>query len=45
MSNAVWKEFEDNALTHSAAHYLMTIKDLREEYFRVPGKLIGLSCQ
>jgi DtxR family transcriptional regulator, Mn-dependent transcriptional regulator len=32
MSNAVWKEFEDNALTHSAAHYLMTIKQLREEF-------------
>lgn len=32
MSNAVWKEFEDNALTHSAAHYLMTIKQLREEH-------------
>ena len=32
MSNDVWKEFEDNALTHSAAHYLMTIKQLREEF-------------
>ena len=32
MSNNVWKEFEDNALTHSAAHYLMTIKQLREEF-------------
>jgi Mn-dependent DtxR family transcriptional regulator len=32
MSNAVWKEFDDNALTHSAAHYLMTIKQLREEF-------------
>ena len=33
----VWKHFEDNALTHSAAHYLMTIHELLEEngYSRV----------
>ena len=37
MSNQVWKEFEDNALTHSAAHYLMTIHELRQDqgYARV----------
>jgi len=28
MSREVWKSYEDNALTHSAAHYLMTIHDL-----------------
>lgn len=28
MSREVWKEFEDNPLTHSAAHYLMTIHEL-----------------
>lgn len=27
-----WKYFENNPLTHSAAHYLMTIKDLRKEH-------------
>ena len=32
MSNEVWKSFEDNTLTHSAAHYLMTIKDLLEDH-------------
>ena len=26
-----WRYFEQNALTHSAAHYLMTIKELKEE--------------
>lgn len=30
MPEEVWKEYEDNALTHSAAHYLMTIKELLE---------------
>ena len=30
MSKEVWKEFEDNLLTHSAAHYLMTIHELLE---------------
>lgn len=32
-----WKEFDENQLTHSAAHYLMTINDLVEErgYARV----------
>lgn len=37
MSNEVWKEFEDNQITHSAAHYLMTIKQLLEDngYARV----------
>jgi Mn-dependent DtxR family transcriptional regulator len=30
MSREVWKEYEENQLTHSAAHYLMTIKDLLE---------------
>lgn len=28
MSKEVWKEYEDNQLTHSAAHYLMTIHEL-----------------
>ncbi len=28
MSTAVWKSFEENSLTHSAAHYLMTIHEL-----------------
>jgi len=37
MSNEVWKEFEDNMITHSAAHYLMTIHHLLHEngYARV----------
>lgn len=35
--SAYWREFERNALTHSAAHYLMAIDSLREEmgYARV----------
>jgi DtxR family transcriptional regulator, Mn-dependent transcriptional regulator len=28
MATEVWKSFEENLLTHSAAHYLMTIHDL-----------------
>ncbi len=28
MPREVWKSYEDNALTHSAAHYLMTIHEL-----------------
>jgi Mn-dependent DtxR family transcriptional regulator len=37
MSREVWKSFEDNLLTHSAAHYLMTIHELLESqgYARV----------
>jgi len=37
MAKEVWKEFEDNLLTHSAAHYLMTIHGLLQErgYARV----------
>jgi DtxR family Mn-dependent transcriptional regulator len=37
MPNDVWKEFEENMITHSAAHYLMTIHELLEEqgYARV----------
>lgn len=37
MANEVWKSFEENLLTHSAAHYLMTIRDLLESqgYARV----------
>lgn len=27
-----WKEFDQNPLTHSAAHHLVAILDLREEY-------------
>jgi Mn-dependent DtxR family transcriptional regulator len=32
MSNDVWKEFEDNQITHSAAHYLMTIRQLLDDH-------------
>ncbi len=37
MDNTVWKCFEENILTHSAAHYLMTIKELlnRQGYARI----------
>lgn len=28
MTTAVWKSYEENTLTHSAAHYLMTIHEL-----------------
>lgn len=37
MANEVWKEYEENTLTHSAAHYLMTIRELLEDrgYARV----------
>ncbi len=37
MADAVWKEFEENQLTHSAAHYLCTVRDLLESqgYARV----------
>ena len=37
MAQETWKEFEENALTHSAAHYLMTINELIQEkgYARV----------
>jgi len=31
MNNIVWKEFDHNPLTHSAAHYLMTIYELIDE--------------
>lgn len=27
-----WKEFDDNKVTHSAAHYLFAIEDLHEEH-------------
>ena len=30
MPKTVWKSFEENLLTHSAAHYLMTIRELLE---------------
>ena len=35
--SSYWREFEQNELTHSAAHYLMAIDSLREElgYARV----------
>ncbi len=32
MSNEVWKSFEENQITHSAAHYLMTINTLLAEH-------------
>ena len=37
MTNDVWKYFEENTLSHSAAHYLMTINELLNEqgYARV----------
>ena len=37
MSREVWKTYEENLLTHSAAHYLMTIHELLESqgYARV----------
>lgn len=37
MTNDVWKEYEGNPLSHSAAHYLMTIRELLEDrgYARV----------
>lgn len=37
MRKQTWKAYQDNALTHSAAHYLMAIRRLREErgYARV----------
>lgn len=36
-NSAYWREFEQNKLTHSAAHYLMAIDSLRDElgYARV----------
>ena len=30
-SNQVWKEFEENEITHSVAHYLMAIDELHED--------------
>jgi Mn-dependent DtxR family transcriptional regulator len=30
-SNQVWKEFEENSISHSAAHYLLAIDQLRED--------------
>ena len=32
MFQQVWKNFEDNELTHSAAHHLMAVHELRQEY-------------
>jgi Mn-dependent DtxR family transcriptional regulator len=32
MSTEVWKEYDENQLTHSAAHYLMTIRELLEAH-------------
>lgn len=32
MSTEVWKSFEENQLSHSAAHYLMTINDLLQDH-------------
>lgn len=32
MANEVWKEYESNLLTHSAAHYLMTIHELLQTH-------------
>ena len=30
MSDSVWKAFEQNPLTHSAAHYLMTVHEIQD---------------
>lgn len=30
-SNQVWKEFDENELTHSTAHYLLAIDELHED--------------
>lgn len=37
MSMDVWKQFEENAITHSAAHHLLAVKELRDKrgYARV----------
>lgn len=32
MTQDVWKEFEDNQITHSAAHYLMAIRQLLDDH-------------
>lgn len=32
-SSQVWKEFEENDISHSAAHYLMAIDELRRDYW------------
>ncbi len=32
MPSTVWKEYEENPLTHSAAHYLMTIHELLQSH-------------
>ena len=29
--NQVWKEFEENEISHSAAHYLLAIDELHED--------------
>lgn len=31
-SSQVWKEFEENDISHSAAHYLMAIDELHKDY-------------
>lgn len=37
MTAEVWKQFEENGITHSAAHHLVAVMELREErgYARV----------
>jgi len=30
-SSQVWKEFEENSISHSAAHYLLAIQELHED--------------
>jgi DtxR family Mn-dependent transcriptional regulator len=30
-TNQVWKEFEENEITHSVAHYLLAIDELRND--------------
>ncbi len=30
-SNQVWKEFEENTISHSAAHYLLAIEELHHD--------------
>lgn len=31
-ANQVWKEFEENEITHSVAHYLMAIDELHKDF-------------
>lgn len=47
MVEDVWKKFEENKITHSAAHHLLAVKELREQrgYARVTdvAKLLNIT--